>query len=151
MRSIAELILGTGLRPGAAVEMSWDDFAGDRMKVLDEKAGERITTHRPHDLRTYLDDLPKRGAYVLAKNLTQPIGYSACEKAFRAWRATLGPEAKPYSLHGLRKLTIIRLAEAGCSEAEIQAVTKQSVETVVYYRTRANRLALLWAAPGHRK
>ena len=83
---------------------------------------------------------------MLAKNLTEPLGYDAVEKAFRTWRDGLGEKAAPYSLHGLRKLAIVRLAEAGASDAEIQAVTNQSAEMVAFYRAKANRRALSRAA-----
>lgn len=151
VQSAAQLILGTGQRPGAAIEMRWSDFNGDRMTVMDEKQGEQFDTYCPPDLRDYLDALPKRGAYVLAKNLSEPLGYDGIEKAFRTWRKGMGDPAKPYTLHGLRKLAIIRLAEAGCSDAEIQAVTNQSAETVAYYRSRASRLRLSKAAQERRK
>lgn len=81
-----------------------------------------------------------------AKSPTQPPGYHAVEEAFRAWRKDLDPNAKPYVLHGLRKLAIVRLAEAGCSDAEIQSVTNQSAEMVAYYRKRADRRRLSKAA-----
>ena len=45
-------------------------------------------------------------------------------------------------LHGLRKLAIVRLVEAGCSDAQIQAVTGQSAEMVAYYRKLASRKIL---------
>jgi hypothetical protein len=70
------------------------------------------------------------------------LGYDAIEKAFRAWRDGPGPEAKSLALHGLRKLAIVRLAEAGCSDAQIQAVTNQSMEMVEYYRRKASRKTL---------
>ncbi len=146
VRTTAELILGSGQRPSAAIEMAWSDFSGDRMTVVDEKQDERFQVHCPSQLRAYLDGLPKRGAYVLAKNLSQPLGYDAVERAFRKWRKGLGAEAKAFSLHGLRKLAIIRLAEAGWSDAEIQAATNQSPETVAYYRRRASRLTLTRSA-----
>jgi hypothetical protein len=47
--------------------------------------------------------------------------------------------ASPYVLHGLRKLAIVELAEAGACDAEIQAVTSQSAEMVAYYRKGASR------------
>jgi len=46
------------------------------------------------------------------------------------------------SLHGLRKLAVVQLAEAGCSDAEIQAVTGQSPEMVAFYRKDASARAL---------
>lgn len=142
VRTTAELILGTGQRPGAAIEMRHDHFNDEWMTVTDEKGNESFEVFCPQSLRAYLALRPRKGAYVLAKNLREPLGYDAVEKAFRAWRKDLGEKAKPFSLHGLRKLAIIRLAEAGCSDAEIQAVTNQSAEMVAYYRSRASRKAL---------
>lgn len=142
VRTAAELILGTGQRPNAAITMRRADFSGDRMSVLDEKGGERFEVFCPAELRDYVASLPQRGDYLLAKNLTQPLGYDSIEKSFRAWRETLGDRAKPYSLHGLRKLAIMRLAEAGWTDAQIQAATNQSAEMVAYYRKRADRIKL---------
>lgn len=147
VRSAAEMILGTGQRPNAAINMRRDQFDGEWMTVTDEKGGEVFEVYCPAPLRDYLAGLPVRGAHVISKNLTQPVGYNVVEKAFRAWREDLGDRAKAYSLHGLRKLAIVRLAEAGCSDAQIQAITNQGPEMVAYYRRRANRKLLSQA--GH--
>ena len=146
VRSAAELILGTGQRPSAAILMRRDQFSGEWMTVVDDKGDEAYEVYCPAPLRAYLDSLPVTGAYILPKNLTQPLGYDSVEKAFRAWRETLGERASSYSLHGLRKLAIVRLAEAGCSDAQIQAITNQSPEMIAYYRRRANRKVLSKAA-----
>ena len=151
VRTTAMLILCTGQRPGAAVAMTHNQFQGEYMTVLDEKADTLFEVFCPEDLRTYLADVPKRGKHVLAKNLTQPIGYDAVEKSFRTWRKKMGrADALQYSLHGLRKLAIVTLAEAGCTDAEIQAVTNQSAEMVAYYRKRASRKTLSRAAQTRR-
>lgn len=142
VRTAVELILGTGQRPGAAVSMRRDQIAGEWMTVVDEKANETIEVYCPAPLVAYAAALPKRGAHFIPKNLTEAVGYSNVEKAFRKWREGLGERAKPYSLHGLRKLAIIRLAEAGCTDAQIQAITNQSAEMVAFYRKRANRKLL---------
>ncbi|KUP90936.1 tyrosine-type recombinase/integrase [Tritonibacter horizontis] len=146
----AHLILGTGQRPNAAIRMKHSQFHGDTMTVLDEKGDELFDTHCPPRLRQFIEARPPSGEYLIAKNLRQPIGYSAVEKAFRAWRLTLGDNAKQFTLHGLRKLAIVELAEAGCSDAEIQAVTNQSSEMVAYYRKRANRVKLSKSAQDRR-
>lgn len=151
VQTAAQLILGTGQRPNAAICMTHDQFTGETMFVLDEKSGELFETFCPDRLREFVSGLTRQGEYLLAKNLREPIGYSSLEKAFRAWRETLGDAAKPFTLHGLRKLAIIELAEAGASDAEIQAVTNQSAEMVVYYRKRANRIKLSKAAQQRRK
>lgn len=151
VRTAVALIRGTGQRPGAAIKMRRDAFQGEWMTVEDEKGGQVFETYAPDFLREYLDKLPARGAHVLAKNLTQPLGYDAVEKAFRGWRDGLGDAARPYVLHGLRKLAIIELAEAGATDAEIQAVTGQSAEMVAYYRGKASRKALSRAAQKRRE
>lgn len=146
VRTAAELILGTGQRPSAAIAMRRDQFQGEWMTVTDEKGDLSYEIFCPQPLRDFLATLPVAGSHVIAKNLTQPLRYDAVEKAFRAWRETLGERAKPYSMHGLRKLAIVRLAEAGCSDAQIQAITNQSAQTVAYYRKRASRKILSRAA-----
>ena len=89
-----------------------------------------------------LSDIAHKAADAWGSCETAPVGYDAIEKAFRQWRATLGEKARPYTLHGLRKLAIVELAEAGCSDAEIQAVTGQSPAMVAFYRKQANRKRL---------
>lgn len=142
VRTAAELILGTGQRPSAAVTMKHEDFDGEWMRVCDEKGNERFEVYCPPQLRSYVESLKKEGAHVLAKNLTEPLGYNIVEKRFRTWRKDLGEKAAPYTLHGLRKLAIVRLAEAGATDAQIQAITNQSAEMVAYYRRKASRKAL---------
>ena len=142
VQAAAELILGTGQRPNAAIEMKRDQFRGEWMEVLDEKNDEHFEDYCSPALHEYVVSLPITGAHIIAKNLSQPLGYSAIEKSFRRWREGLGEKAKPYTLHGLRKLAIIRLAEAGCTDAQIQAVTNQSLEMIAYYRRLASRKTL---------
>lgn len=146
VRIAAELILGTGQRPNAAIGMRHDDFRGEWMDVLDEKTNTRIEVYSPPSLRAFLALQQCRGTFILAKNFTEPLGYSAIEKAFRTWRTSLGDKAKPFTLHGLRKLAIVRLAEAGCTDAQIQSITNQTPEMIAYYRSKANRKRLSRAA-----
>lgn len=150
VRRVATLILCTGQRPSAAISMRYDQFNGEWMTVVDEKNDVEITVYCPDDLRAYIATLSRKGAHILAKNLTEPLGYNAAEKSFRRWRDSMGDAARAYSLHGLRKLSIIRLAEAGCSDAEIQAVTGQSAEMVAYYRAKASRRKLSMTAQKRR-
>jgi hypothetical protein len=92
----------------------------------------------------------KQGAYLLAKNLTQAKGHSAIETQFRKWCDALGDAAKPFTLHGLRKPAIVQLAEAGGSDAEIQAVTNRSAAMVAFCRKRASRPFLSRSAQDRR-
>ncbi|WP_172332424.1 hypothetical protein [Mangrovicoccus sp. HB161399] len=139
VRTTAKLIPGKGERPGEAIATRWHDFRGDWMVVRDEKTDTEIDVFCPPSLSAYLETTPRDGAFVLDKNLREPLGYDAVEKQLRSWRETLGDRAAAYSLHGLRKLAIVQLADAGCSDAEIQAITNQTPETIAYYRARASR------------
>ena len=151
VRIACGLILNTGQRPQAAITMKHTDFNGSYVWVVDQKSKERFEIFCPDDLSALHDSIQKKGAYLIAKNISEPLGYNAIEKQFRQWRNSLGPEAKAFSMHGLRKLSIIRLAEAGCSDAEIQSITNQTSETITYYRRRANRKVLSRNAFGKRK
>jgi hypothetical protein len=142
VRTAAELILGTGQRPTAAIEMRFDQFHGEEMTLYDEKMDEGFNVYCPEPLQEYIASLPRKGKHILARNLTECVGYNTVASAFQKWRASLGPAAKPYVLHGLRKLAIVRLAEAGWTDAEIQAATNQSAQMVAYYRQKANRVRL---------
>jgi len=150
VRIAAYLIRYTGQRPSAAIAMRRDQIEGNWMQVVDEKRGQDLDVYCPAPLRAFVDGLPIRGAHLIAKTLREPVGYDGVEKAFRRWRDSLGDRAKPYSLHGLRKLAIIELAEAGASDAEIQAVTGQSAAMVAYYRSKASRRRLSKAAQERR-
>ncbi|WP_343502384.1 hypothetical protein [Alloyangia pacifica] len=121
------------------------------MEVLDEKADEMFPVFCPPRLRSFVGGIRKRGAHILAKNIREPVGYDAVEKSFRTWRNGLGEQAQKYTLHGLRKLAIVEFAEAGASDAEIQAVTGQSAQMVAYYRARANRKKLSRTAQERRE
>jgi hypothetical protein len=146
VQTAAQLIRYTGQRPSAAISMRRDQFRGETMILRDEKGDVDFEVHCPDSLRSYVGGLPRRGAHLIAKNLTTPLSYFAVQAAFSRWRKTLGKAATPYTLHGLRKLAIIELAQAGASDAEIQAITNQSAAMVAYYRQRANRLTLSKAA-----
>lgn len=89
-------------------------------------------------MRDVLSATQKRGAYLFARNLTESVGYFAIAEETRKVRDTFEGKADSYSLHGLRKTAAVQLAEAGCSDAEIQFVTgHKSLAMVQHYRKRA--------------
>ncbi|WP_237062513.1 tyrosine-type recombinase/integrase [Loktanella sp. M215] len=146
---------GTVQRPGDVAKMEWSHFDGEYMSVAQDKTDARLTIYCPKLLRDYLETLPKRGKFISAKNLTQGISYDGIEKVFRALRAKIieeKPEAKIYTLHGLRYLAAVELAEAGCTDSEIQAVTgHKSLEMVAKYRSAARQKKLSKTAQQRRE
>jgi len=143
---------GTGQRPGDLAKMRWDHYDGEYISVVQDKTGERVWVYCPSALREHLDAIPRRGAFILAKNLTQPIGYTAIEKRFRVIRAEIGPNAADLVMHGWRYTAAVALAEAGCSDAEIQAVTgHRTLAMVQKYRRQAGQRHLSKQAQEKRK
>jgi len=158
VRIAGELIRGTGQRPSAAVSMKRSAFQGEWVVVTDEKGDASFQIYCPARLRGLVESLPTDCRHVLPKTETLPLSYNLVEKMFRAWRKSLteiaetfDDDPKLYSLHGLRKRACVELAEAGCSDAEIQSVTGQSLETVAQYRKEANRRAMSRTAQQRRE
>jgi integrase len=123
--------------------MEWSHFDAEYMTVAQEKTDARLTIYCQKMLREFLETWPRAGRFIIPKNLTQRISYDGIEKAFRTVRNEIAeerPEAAQFTLHGLRYLAALELAEAGCSDAEIQAVTgHKSLEMVAKYRSAARQ------------
>ncbi len=141
-RTAYELGIGTGQRLGDCIKMRWDDFDGEYMRVVQDKTGVRIWVYCPARLQTYLHHLPRRGSHILAKSLTQPLGKRTVQKAIEKVREALGIMRGPERLvpHGWRYTAARLLAEAGCTDAEIQSVTgHRTLAMVQKYRAQADQ------------
>ncbi|MBE3637490.1 site-specific integrase [Mangrovicoccus algicola] len=139
-----ELAIGTGQRLGDCIKMRWRDFDGEFMKVIQEKTGAELWIYCPTRLRSYLGQLKKEGEFILAKNLTQPLGKRRVQLAIEAVRIAIGVKGGEDRLvpHGWRYTAAQRLAEAGCSDSDIQAVTgHRTLEMVQKYRRGAAQKA----------
>ena len=152
-RTIYELCIGTGQRIGDCVSMQWENFDGEYMSVVQDKTKTRLEVYCPQRLRDYLATLPKGGRHILSKNLTEHIAKRAAQKAVEDVRRALGIMDGPDRLvpHGWRYTAAVQLADAGCSDAEIQAVTgHKTLAMVQKYRSRANQRAASKAAQERR-
>ena len=146
VRIAGGLIRGTGQRPSAAIAMPRTAFQGEWVTVVDAKGDSSLRIYCPGNLRSLIDSLEGGSRHVLSKSDTSPLSYGSVEKEFRTSRETLDQlaelhddNARKYSLHGLRKRACVELAEAGCSDAESQSVTGQSLEMVAKHRKEARR------------
>jgi len=141
-RTIYELCVGTGQRIGDCVQMEWDDFDGEYMAVVQDKTDAKLEIYCPARLQTYLATLPRKGRHIMAKNLTEHIGKRAAQKAVEDVRAALGimHGANRLVPHGWRYTAAVQLSDAGCSDADIQAVTgHKTMEMVRKYRARRDQ------------
>lgn len=141
-RTVYELCTGTGQRIGDVCNMTWDQFTDDGyMKVIQEKTGQFVEVYCPQRLQDYLAQLPKTGRHILAKNLTQPTSKRRVQTLVQVVREAIG--AEKYVIHGWRYNAAKELAEAGCSDAQIQAVTgHRTLEMAQKYRSQAERKQL---------
>lgn len=137
-RTAFELAYGTGQRIGDCCKMTWADYDGESIQVVQEKTEVQIWVACPARLRAYLDALPKTGKHILAKNLTQHVGKRQVQGVIEEVREMIG--AQEFVPHGWRYNAAQELAEAGNSEADIQAVTgHKSTEMVRKYRKHADQ------------
>lgn len=133
--------VGTGQRLGDLCRMEWAHFDGEGMAVVQGKTGARLWVACPAKLRKHLATLPRSGRFILARNLTQPLSRSQVQKAVGAVRTKIGAEG--FVIHGWRYTAAVQLAEAGCSDSEIQAVTGHATLAMVQkYRSAANQKRL---------
>jgi integrase len=143
------LCTGTGQRIGDVVKMEWSDFDGEYMQVTQEKTGSRIWIYCPKRLRDFLSSTPKRGKHLLAKNLTQPVSKRRVQEMVMRVRKEIG--AVDYVIHGWRYTAAVELAEAGCSDSEIQAVTgHKTLKMVQKYRSQARQKVMSKSAQSRR-
>lgn len=149
-RTVYELCIGTGQRIGDVCQMRWDQFNEGYMDVLQEKTGAVLTIYCPERLRTHLEGLPRQGRYILAKSLAEPIGKRRVQQMIRRVRSKI--DADNLVIHGWRYNAAKSLAEAGCSDTEIQAVTGHKTLTMVMkYRQQANQRKLSKSAQERRE
>ena len=139
-RVALEVLLHTGLRRSDAVKLGRQHRDGNRHVVSLKKSGETVTVYIPihPTLEKHLATLS--GTCLTYIQTVRGVARSA--KAFTGWlkeaaaAAGLPPNSSP---HGLRKACCRRLAEAGCTSAEISAVTGQSIAVIERYIESYNR------------
>jgi integrase len=132
-----DLALYTGQRRGDIVKMTSADYDGTQIKVTQGKTGEPVWIPVHRDLKARLDAREKH--FML---LTTPRGKSFTPthltRLFHG--AVVKAGLNGLAFHGLRVTAAIKLAEAGCTEAELQAILgHRTVAMAAYYRRQANK------------
>jgi len=136
--------LYTGIRGGDLCRMTISDYQDGYIKVIQAKTGEPVWVHAHQVLRERLNKIQGR-LMLIATN----TGCQFNEGHFRhLWHAAvLKAGLDGLTFHGLRTTAGTHLAEAGCSDAEIQAVLGQRTQVMAaHYRRYANKKILSEAA-----
>lgn len=135
--------LYTGQRQGDCLTMRWDHISGGLLSVKQEKTGKRLAIPLHKDLRTVLETIPKRAVTIL----TNTDGKPWTKEGFKSsWGKTKPECTKGLVFHGLRKSAVVTLLEAGCTTAEVAAITGQSMEMVEHYAKHVNQRRLAASA-----
>lgn len=138
-RMAFDLALYTGQRKGDLCRMTWADVKDGGFHVAQEKTGEKVWIKCHTDLAGELERAPRTHAVVLATS----TGRAFSTTYLGAWFATAIDAAGLPSacvLHGLRKAAARRLAEAGCTDREIMAITgHRSLAMVSHYTKGADQ------------
>lgn len=131
----------TGQRKGDCCMMRWNDYDGQRIRVVQEKTGTKLWVPAHRSLRSYLTSIPRDSDFILAS----PRGCAYRKTSVTNLVCTITAELgfKGYSPHGLRHLAGAALAEAGCTVPQIMAVLGHLTEKqALHYVRQANRLQL---------
>lgn len=139
------IALYTGQRLGDVLAMRRSAVEGSGLWVTQEKTGKELLIPLHSAIRELVTSAPD---VVCPKNeLGEPYTadqfHAAWARARRHKGRPLPPVLQTVVFHGLRKNATVNLLEAGCSEAEVSAVTGMSLQMVVRYGkgARQKRLA----------
>jgi integrase len=129
-----------GQRAGDDIKLTWSHDDGHSIQVAQSKTGKRLKVPAHPTLRAALDAIPKRGVVMLT---TPKGGAWKVDHLRHEYTRLMRQIGFPgYSRHGLRKNAVNRLLEAGCTTAQVAAVTGQTMQMVEHYAAQVNQARL---------
>ena len=135
------LLVYTGQRRSDVVRMGWQHVQGGRIAVRQEKTNTPLLIPIVPELARALESVPRTNLTFLMTERGAPFSSAGFGNWFRDRCNEAG--LSHCSAHGLRKLAATRLANEGCSEREIMAVTgHKSVSEVSRYVRAAEQARL---------
>jgi integrase len=145
----AALALYSGQRQGDVLRMRWEDIREGQIRVEQGKTGKKLWIPMHAELKRIIAGIRKEAEFIL----TSDRGTEWTVDGFKtAWQRQMGEERleglrrERLVFHGLRKSSVVMLLEAGCTDAEVAAITGQSREMVEHYARQVNQRKLAAAA-----
>ncbi|MCH7775751.1 MAG: tyrosine-type recombinase/integrase [Gemmatimonadetes bacterium] len=140
-----KLGLYTGQREGDVVAMTWHDYDGERIHVVQGKTGTKLSIPVHSALKEALDAQERVSPIILTTETGRPFTCPNFRRHF--WKAMKAAGLYGLTFHGLRYTAATRLAEAGCSNKQIAAVTgHKSLAMIEKYTNAADQQRLSGAA-----
>ncbi len=120
--------LWTGQREGDLLRLTWTAYDGNNITLRQSKTGVRVSIPVGSPLKAALEATPRRSPVVLLSTDNRPW----TENGFRSsWRkACKKAGVVGVTFNDLRGTAVTRLAIAGCTEAEITAITGHTLRDV---------------------
>lgn len=129
----------TGQRINEVVRMSWADIEGDYMRVFVQKRKNHLRVAMMPELAERLRGVEKTALTILTSSNGTPWSHVGLRNKLQAWAKERGHKVVP---HGLRKNAVNALLEAGCTPAQVQGITDQSIPMIQHYAKGVNKLKL---------
>ena len=137
------LLYYTGQRIGDVVAMRWSDVRQGAIAMVQQKTGKAMLIPMHSKLEAELARTPKKGITIITNQLGQPMTPQVIRRELKAFGDVVGQTVVP---HGLRKNAVNSLLEAGCTIAEVGAITGQTFKVIEHYARRSNQRKLSEAA-----
>lgn len=127
-----KLALLTGQRIGDLIRLKWSDIRSNVLCFTQQKTGAQMEIPIGKALARLLGEIPRRAETILTNTLCRPWckDGSSLRSAWRAALTLAGLDKLGKHFHDLRGTAITCLADMGCTEAQIAAITGHSLEHV---------------------
>jgi integrase len=149
LRHAAGLALYSGQRKGDVLRMRWSDIRDGLIAVEQMKTGKKLWIPMHTELKRILAEVPHRCESILTSNRGEAWtshGFGTAWQRQMAEAALAPLHREKCVFHGLRKSAVVMLLEAGCTDAEVSAITGQTRDMVVHYAQAVNQRKLAAAA-----
>jgi len=110
--------------------MTWADYDGDYIKVVQEKTKAKTEIYCHHALKAELENWRTSqrvlGTTIVTRHDGKPLSYSGVRNRTTRILSAIG--RRHLQLRDLRRTAATTLAEAGCTIPEIASITGHSIE-----------------------
>lgn len=126
LRTAFHLLLFTGQRPSDVLSMPRTHYNQDTIRARQQKTGKLVEIPAHALLKAYLAGAPKDSILLAGYRGGPKSRYDAFN---RDWRETVKAAGLEHlQARDLRRTAVVRMGEAGATEAEISAITGHTIE-----------------------
>lgn len=122
------LAIWTGQRRGDLLRLPWSSYDGSKIRLRQSKTGARVVIPVAASLKVVLEAEPRKSPLILTQKGGKPWTQDGFSSSWRKTAKRAGIEGLTF--HDIRGTAVTRLALAGCTEAEIVALTGHKLNDV---------------------